>query len=88
METTEWVGIVAGICTTVAILPQIKHSWETKEVDNVSPGMFIIMMCGVGLWTVYGILKTDWAIIVTNGISFLLNSFLLYILLRYGGKND
>lgn len=83
MKWVELIGIVAGICTTIAILPQIKKAWQTKKVDDISPLTFTIMMCGVGLWTVYGIAKMDWPIIITNGICFLLNSLLLYLLIRY-----
>jgi len=76
-------GLLAGICTTVAVIPQIRKAWETKSIGDVSPRMFMILMAGVGLWTIYGIGKSDWAIIITNGISFCLNGILLYILVRY-----
>ena len=81
MTWQDIIGILAGICTTVAVIPQIIKAWKTKKVEDVSPGMFIILMCGVGLWTVYGIGKKDWPIILTNGISLLLNSFLLYLII-------
>lgn len=85
MTFEEIIGILAGVLTTVAVLPQIIKAIKTREVEDVSPYMFIILCCGVGLWTVYGILKEDWPIIVTNGISFILNSIMLYIVI--GNKN-
>ncbi|TDU40455.1 MtN3 and saliva related transmembrane protein [Gelidibacter sediminis] len=81
MTFEEIIGILAGVLTTVAVLPQIIKAIKTREVEDVSPYMFIILCCGVGLWTVYGILKEDWPIIVTNGISFVLNSIMLYIVI-------
>lgn len=86
MNWIDLVGTLAGICTTIAVVPQIRQAWKTKKVENVSPPMFIIMMCGVGLWTVYGVMKSDPPIIITNGISFILNSILLYLLIRYRSK--
>lgn len=74
------IGILAGIFTTIAVLPQIIKAIQTKKVGDVSPFMFIILCLGVGLWTVYGIMKNDWPIIITNGISFFLNGIMLYIL--------
>lgn len=75
----EIIGILAGIFTTVAVLPQIFKAIKTKKVADVSPLMFITLCLGVGLWTVYGFIKNDWPIIVTNGISLILNATMLYI---------
>lgn len=77
----EIVGTLAGIFTTVAVIPQIYRTIKTRRVSGVSPFMFIILCLGVGLWTVYGFLKHDWPIIITNGISLILNSVMLIILL-------
>lgn len=77
----DLIGLFAGIFTTVAVLPQIVKAIKTQRVADVSPIMFIILCIGVGLWTVYGIMKVDWPIIATNGISFVLNGIMLYIIL-------
>ena len=50
LNWTNILGLVAGICTTVSVLPQIRKAWKTKEVEDVSPGMFGILMLGVFLW--------------------------------------
>lgn len=79
----EIIGLIAGVCTTVAVIPQIRKAWKTKKVNDVSPGMFAILMLGVGLWVVYGITQNDIPIIAANGVSLGLNSFMLYLMLRY-----
>lgn len=79
MNLEELIGIFAGIFTTIAVLPQIHKAVNTKKIDDVSPSMFVILCLGVGLWTIYGILKMDWPIIITNGISFILNGIMLKI---------
>ncbi|MDN3492561.1 SemiSWEET family sugar transporter [Winogradskyella bathintestinalis] len=81
MNLEEIIGIAAGIFTTLGVLPQIIKAIKTKKVKDVSPYMFVILCIGVGLWTVYGIMKQDWPIIITNGISFLLNGIMLYIII-------
>lgn len=86
MEIVEILGFVAGTCTTVAVIPQIIKSWRTKKVMDVSPVMFSILILGVGLWVVYGVIKEDLPIIITNGISFLLNLSMLALMLFF--KNN
>lgn len=82
MELVEIIGIIAGVFTTIAVFPKIIKALRTREVNDVSPYMFIILCLGVGFWTIYGIMKEDWPIIATNGISFILNSVMLYIVLK------
>ncbi|WP_237690467.1 SemiSWEET transporter [Salegentibacter tibetensis] len=87
--TLDWtviLGLAAGICTTVAVIPQIKKAWKTKKVEDVSPGMFSILILGVFLWIIYGIIQNDLPIIAANGISLGLNSVMLYLMLRYRKK--
>ena len=48
--------------------------------------MFIALCIGVGLWTVYGIMKGDWPIILTNGTSFILNGIMLFFKKKYSAK--
>lgn len=81
MVLEELIGIFAGIFTTIAVLPQIIKTIKTGKAKDVSPRMYVILCFGVGLWTVYGIIKIDWPIIITNGISFILNGIMLYIML-------
>jgi len=59
MEWTDVLGLAAGICTTLSVVPQIKKAWETKKVEDVSPGMFSILIVGVFLWVFYGITQMD-----------------------------
>lgn len=83
---TEILGLAAGIFTTAAVTPQIWKAWKTKEVDDVSPGMFFVLITGLALWVVYGALTKDIPIIATNGVAFMLNSFMLFLIYRYREK--
>ena len=80
---TEILGLIAGACTTAAVTPQIWKAWKTKEVEDVSIGMYLVLITGLALWLVYGILKKDIPIIATNGTALLLNLFMLYLIFRY-----
>ena len=82
MELVTIIGYLAGVFTTIAVIPQIYKAITTHKTDDISPVFFTILLVGVGLWTVYGIIKTDWPIILTNGISFILNATMLGIYIQ------
>jgi len=79
MKSVEVIGLIAGFCTVAAVIPQITKAIKTKEVNDVSPIMFSVLCVGVGLWVVYGVIKNDLAIILTNAISLMLNLMMLIL---------
>ena len=83
MGWTEILGLLAGVCTTAAVVPQIWKAWKTKEVEDVSPGMYFVLVTGLALWVVYGVIRKDMPIIATNGTALCLNIFMLYLIFRY-----
>lgn len=83
MEFLEILGIVAGLCTSSSILPQIIKTVKTKEAQDVSVFMFIVMMTGNSLWIYYGFAKSDVPIISTNFLALGLNIVMLVLKYRY-----
>ena len=83
---TEILGLTAGVFTTAAVTPQIWKAWKTKEVDDVSPGMYFVLVTGLALWVVYGIITNDIPVIATNGVAFCLNVFMLFLIYHYREK--
>lgn len=73
------IGGLAGILTTIAIIPQIIKALRTNQVDDISPVFLSILIIGLGLWVIYGLLIQDYPIIITNGVSFLLNGLMLFL---------
>ncbi|RYY07129.1 MAG: hypothetical protein EOP43_04180 [Sphingobacteriaceae bacterium] len=76
-------GLVAGACTSLAVLPQVITTFKTKKASDVSFFMFIVMLTGNILWVVYGFFKSDVAIIVTNFITIALNIIMLVFKVKY-----
>ncbi len=79
----ELLGTVAGLCTTVAILPQIYKSFKTKKTADISPVMYSILVFGLGLWCIYGIIKDDVPLIIFNGLGVAFNATLLVLYFKY-----
>ena len=70
---TEIVGLAAGICTALSLLPQIIKIVKEKKAQDISMFYLIVLLFGLGLWTYYGFLKEDVPIIATNIFSMVLN---------------
>lgn len=83
MDFITILGFTAGICVTISVVPQIVKVWKTKKVKDISLLTFGILTFGIALWIVYGILKKDIPILVTNSISFLLNILMIYFIIYY-----
>ncbi|WP_147205013.1 SemiSWEET family sugar transporter [Segetibacter aerophilus] len=83
MSTVGVIGIVAGIFTSASLLPQLVKIIKEKKVEDLSMTMFFSLLIGIILWVVYGILREDWPIIVTNSFSVLLNLFILVLKFKY-----
>jgi MtN3 and saliva related transmembrane protein len=86
MDMTQIIGLAAGTCTSLAAAPQLIKAWKTKEVKDLSLKMFLLFVVGIGLWLVYGVLKSDFPIIVTNSISLAINAAMLALKLKYKDK--
>ena len=79
-------GIIAGTCTTVSLIPQIIKIVKTKQVRDISLYMFVILSTGIFLWFIYGILIDEFPIILANGMSFVLSSYVIGAKIIYGRK--
>jgi MtN3 and saliva related transmembrane protein len=79
-------GITAGVITSVSSLPQLVKIVKEKEAKDISLKMLLILVGGVILWIIYGILKKDVPIILTNCLSLLINTVLVFLRLKYGHK--
>jgi MtN3 and saliva related transmembrane protein len=83
MQAETWIGVGASICTGIAMLPQLIKIYKEKKPAEFSFLMMTILMAGLLLWIWYGIEKSDWIIIISNAVSFLLNSSIVLLNLLY-----
>ena len=75
-------GYVAGSLTTLAFVPQVVQTWRTRSAGDLSWGMLLIFMTGVGFWLAYGFALASWPIIVCNSLTLALNLFIAAVKLR------
>ena len=79
----EFFGYFAAILTTVAFLPQLIKTLNTKKAEDVSLITLIMFITGVGSWIIYGYKISSSPILIANIMTFILNLFILISKLYY-----
>lgn len=87
LSRMNWIelGYAAAFCTTTAYLPPVARVWSTRQCDDVSLTMLLILMSGLALWHVFGLIKSEFSIVAANSVTFLLAGILLTFKLRRRG---
>lgn len=81
---TDIVGSLAACLTTVSFLPQVWHSFKTRDVSGVSLGMYSLFTAGVALWLAYGVMLRAWPIVMANAVTLVLALAILFMKLMFG----
>jgi MtN3 and saliva related transmembrane protein len=75
-------GLLAGLLTTAAWLPQIARTWRSRSADDLSWPYLLVFCTGVTLWLVYGVLSVDVPLLVANGVTMIFVRLLLVLKCR------
>ena len=84
MSLAEYLGIVAGLLTTFAIVPQIIRIYKLKSAHEISLIFNSCLLSGIIIWLAYGIVLGLVPLIVWNSIGIVLNGWLLFAKFKYG----
>ncbi len=76
-------GFLAALLTTIAFLPQLYKTWNTKSADDVSLVMLILFITGLVCWIIYGLKINSTPILVANIITFIFNFSILVLKILY-----
>ena len=76
-------GFLAAFLTTIAFLPQLYKTWQTKSADDVSLIMLILFIIGLFFWIIYGLKINSVPILVANIITFIFNFSILILKITY-----
>jgi MtN3 and saliva related transmembrane protein len=77
-----WIGSLAATLTSLSYLPQVNKAWRPGSTSDLSLKTLSVLTAGLVLWLAYGVLKSDWAIVVANGVGALLSACVLAFKLR------
>jgi MtN3 and saliva related transmembrane protein len=73
----QLLGFLAGTLTTVAFVPQVIRTWQTRSATDLSMAMLIVFALGVGLWLAYGIAISSPPVILANAVTLVLTLVLI-----------
>ena len=79
-------GLVAGIFTTIAFIPQLFKIWVSKSAKDVSIGMFSLFILGVTLWCIYGWEIHSIPVMAANIITFILSTLILILKIIFDSR--
>ena len=80
-------GFLAALLTTIAFLPQLYKTWQTKSADDVSIVMLILFITGLICWIIYGLKINSIPILAANLITLIFNLSILILKVTYS-KTD
>jgi MtN3 and saliva related transmembrane protein len=83
MNFVDVIGYVAAVCTTISLLPQARKIFKTKDTSSISLSMYSLFTFGVATWLAFGILQSNWPVIVANGVTLIFASFILFCKIKY-----
>ena len=83
----EILGYISATLTTIAFLPQIIKTIQTKSAKDVSMGMFVLFTIGVFLWIIYGVLTRTYPVLIANAVIFCLAFAQIILKIKYDKRN-
>lgn len=84
VDTASLFGLLGSITAASLFFPQVFASYKSKRTKDISWFIIIIGMLNGIFWLVYGLLKNDPFIYITNLILFI-GAFLLFLLKKKHG---
>ena len=87
MKLTPYIGLLAGLLTSGAAIPQVIQTYRTKHARDLSMWQLILLNLGMMLWLAYGISLGDLPLILANIFSIFCYTCLIAMKLRYAAKD-
>ncbi|ASJ92269.1 SemiSWEET family sugar transporter [Porphyrobacter sp. CACIAM 03H1] len=79
----DWITVVGtiGACASVAsFTPQAWKIIRERSTDGLSLGMFALTSLAFAAWTTFGLLQSEWTLIIPNAICLVFALFILVMI--------
>jgi MtN3 and saliva related transmembrane protein len=80
---TDWatvVGTIGAIASVASFTPQAWKIIRERKTEGLSLGMYALTTLAFVSWTTFGLLKSEWTLIVPNAICLGLAAFILVMI--------
>lgn len=78
-----WLGLLAGLLTSIAAVPQVIKTLRSRHVRDLSIWQPLLLSVGIALWLIYGIVIGDTPLIVANITPLICNLMLTFMKIRF-----
>lgn len=85
-HTTDALGYAAAVLSTASFVPQVWHTFRSRDVSGISLGMYSVFVVGVSMWLGYGLLLRSWPVVIANAVTLALALAILGMKLRFGAR--
>jgi MtN3 and saliva related transmembrane protein len=79
----EYIGSLAAACTTLCWVPQALKIIREKQTQGISLITQAVFTIGLALWLAYGILLTNWPLMLANAVTLVFSLVILILKVRY-----
>ena len=79
----EYIGGLAAECTTLCWVPQAVKIIREKQTKGISLVTQVVFTAGLALWFTYGLLLTNWPLMLANAVTLVLSVIILILKVRY-----
>lgn len=84
MEWISLIGYLAASLTALSFLPQAIKVITTRNTQGISGLMYVMFVCGLVMWLIYGLLIEDTAVSMANFLTLVFALPILVIKYRRG----
>ena len=88
MNLTPYIGLLAGLLTSGAAIPQVIQTYRTKHARDLSMWQLVLLNLGMLLWLDYGYQLHDTPLILANTFSIACYTGLIAMKLHYARRTD
>ena len=82
------IGLFAAALTIASFVAQTYKIVKTRDTSSLATPMWILSTVAFGVWIGYGVIRSEWPIIIPNSICFLLAAFILALKVMPRRKRD
>lgn len=85
-KVAYFIGSIAGVIIVICLIPQLVSIIKKKSAKDISIESYLLLLTGQTLWGIYGGLKNDIQLIVSNVVSCIITIHIIILACYY--KND
>jgi MtN3 and saliva related transmembrane protein len=79
MDMIDTLGMMAGIISSIALLPQAMKVKRTQSTSAISASMYMLYCLGLVLWGVYAWMIRSLPLLITEIISGIMAGYILFM---------